>query len=160
LDADDLNLGSMAMSGASILEKQLAFYKEAAESWKADHLTAMVCYELQDAIAVGLSILSMIDRRRVNAKECTVDEALYLQERYRWWHDRSLLLIRAIEHLESEGYHIDGAVDFRERFESLSCILDGMERIRVSLTELKEGKGMGLQEAIHALQAHNPTDGN
>ena len=46
-----------AASSPSPLRRQLEAY---AETWRADHIAAMACLDVEDAIAVGLSVFSLL----------------------------------------------------------------------------------------------------
>jgi hypothetical protein len=117
------------------------FYDE--ESWKVDHDNAMLCYNIEAAIAVGLQILRTIDRAS-EADRLTVSSAFEQALAYQWWLNQSRKVVEAIEELRRLDYRVDGAEQFMRRFNDLCVVENRMRDAIESLRELKEGKGIRL----------------
>src|ERR1035438_3404067 len=81
------------------------------EAWKAAHVEAMQCREIEDAIHLGLMILANIRRHNERwAKDIessqiafTWDDAEGFAKLFRWWRERSGLLLGALKICEVNG---------------------------------------------------------
>ncbi len=145
------------------MQDQLELYQrlsEGVEAWKADHVTAIFCRDIEEAISIGLAILNNIRRRGsqwandVERGETSFswDEARQLDDLYRWWLERSTRLLAAIDSCESKRYKVDGADDFRRANLDLSLMSLDTNRNRQSLESLQTGHGMPSKQAMDELR--------
>ena len=157
-----LSLGCSVMSDFSILEDQLGLYKkqcEELESWQADHLEAMRCQSLEDAISFGLSLLKNIQRHNTawaadiesGLTEFSWEDAKQFAAWYGWWLDRSKLLLTAVTDYEKRGYNVEGANLFREQFTDISLLPLDIENTKKSIESLAAGRGIPLKQAVDEL---------
>jgi len=152
------------MTDHTFLDKQFALYDEQAqslESWQVDHKAAMLCREVEDTIGLGLTILAGIRRhnkewtREVERTPATFlwEDAEFFAGRYRWWHEKTAILLRVIEFCESDcGFVVDGASDLRQEHNEVSLMSLDTERVRESILSLEEGRGIPPKQAMNELR--------
>ena len=150
------------MTDFSILESQLGLYKkqcEELEAWQADHLEAMRCRSLEDAISFGLSLLKNIQRHNAawaadiesGLSEFSWEDAKQFAAWYGGWLEESKHLIRAMKEYEKRGYGVEGANLFREQFTDISLLPLDIDNTKKSIESLAAGRGIPLKKAIDEL---------
>ena len=147
----------------SILNEQRVCYDQLSgrvESWKTAHLKAMACRDIEEGIRLGLVILTNI-RRRHEAEMIEIEDGNAdfswesfrdFNEAYRWWLDRSNLLLEAVSACEAENYRVDGADDFRREVQDVALMSLDVDRDRQSLTSFEEGRGTPSKQAMDDLR--------
>jgi hypothetical protein len=147
----------------SILDEQRVCYdrlSDRVESWKAAHVKAMACRDLEEGIRIGLVILTNIRCRHETAiaeveqggSPFSWDGLRDFDEAYRWWLDRSKLLLEAASACEAENYAVDGADDLRREVRDVSLMSLDAERDRQSVGSLEEGRGVPSRKAMDELR--------
>jgi hypothetical protein len=131
-----------------------------ADTWKAAHVEAMQCREIEDAIHLGLMILANIRRHNERwAKDIessrisfTWEDAESFANLFRWWRERSELLLGAMKVCEASGFAVEGSADFRKACLDVDLMSLDMNRVRASVESLNEGPGTSLTQAMHGLR--------
>ena len=104
-----------------------------------------------DAIQLGLMILTNIRRHNERwAKDIessriafTWDDAESFAKLFRWWRERSELLLRALKVCEANGFAVDGSADFRKACLDVDLMSLDTDRVRASVESLDQGPGTG-----------------
>ena len=112
-------------------ERILAAY-DAVEPWRADHDTAMQCFEMEEILAVGnmaYDLVSFIDAawqdRVARGKVLfTEEDDRQIGELYRKWIEVSERKVGDIGRLAHEGYEVHGADTFLTHLEEARAILE------------------------------------
>ena len=130
------------------------------EAWKTAHVEAMQCREIEDAIQLGLMILANIRRHNERwAKDIESsrivfawDDAESFAKLFRWWRERSELLLRAIKVCEENRFAVEGSPDFRKACLDVDLMSLDTDRVRASVESLKQGQGTTFTQAMHGLR--------
>jgi hypothetical protein len=131
-----------------------------AEGWKAAHTEAMVCRDIEEGIRIGLAILTNIRRRCETAMaeiengraEFSWEGSRDFSELYRWWLERSNLLLAAVMACEAANYQVEGAGDFRREIQDVSLMSLKVDDDRQSIISLAEGRGVPAKKAMDDLR--------
>jgi hypothetical protein len=148
------------MPSFDFLEKQLGLYRDQAETWPASHVEAMRCRDIEDAIRYGLFLLEAIQRHNAawsddiqrGATDFSWEVARQFARSYRWWHELSTTLLAAIGEFESQGFQVEGAGAFREKYRDVSLLPLDIEQTRKSIESLEQGEGVPLRQGIDELR--------
>ena len=130
------------------------------EAWKAAHFEAMRCREIEDAVHLGLMIIANIRRhneqwaRDIEGSEIafTWNDADGFAKLFRWWREKSELLLRAIEVCEANGFAVEGSADFRKACRDVDLMSLDTNRIRASVESLSHGSGISFTQAMNGLR--------
>jgi hypothetical protein len=130
------------------------------EAWKAAHVEAMRCREIEDAIHLGLMILDNIRRHNERwAKDIeesqiafTWDEAASFASLFRWWRERSELLLGTLKILEANGFAVNGSADFRKACLDVDLMSLDTDRVRASIESFQQGPRTSLTQAMNGLR--------
>ena len=130
------------------------------DAWKVAHVEAMQCREIEDAIHLGLMILANIRRHNERwAKDIESsrlafawNDAESFAKLFRWWRDRSELLLGAIEVCEVNGFAVHGSVDFRQACLDVDLMSLDTDRVRASVESLNQGAGTSFAQAMNGLR--------
>jgi len=146
------------------LEGQLKLYREQAEqaeSWKTDHEEAMHCRSIEDAIQLGLAVLDNIRRRNrawarevENGAKVSWESSEAIAQWYRWWKERSTVLLRAIDSCEAHGYAVKEAKKFRAELRDVCLMALDTSRTKESVDSINSGRGISNTAAMSALRNH------
>ena len=125
-----------------ILNQQLGLYRQQAEEWKAGHIEAMRCRDIEDAIRYGLFLLETIQRQNARWAEdvehkvvpFTWETARQFADAYQWWTAESRTLLAAVQAFEARGFGVDGAGNFREKNREVSLVPLDVEKVRRSIS--------------------------
>jgi hypothetical protein len=151
-------MNRLSIAGKAI-DGQLGLYEAQAEAWKSDHDRAMDCLDIEAITNFGLGIYRSIrhaDRAwseavRSGAMPMVREDAERLSRWYALWIKPCDMLLEEIRDLESEGYHVDNAAEFREAClhvrSALSIPLD------TALSEDGGGPGRAMVEFRDALRS-------
>lgn len=145
------------------LNEQRGLYDTQAkhvERWKAMHVEAMQCREIEDAIHLGLMILANTRRHYERwAKDIessqiafTWDDAENFAKLFRWWRERSGLLLGTLKVCEVNGFTVDGSADFRAACRDVDLMSLDTDRVRASVESLNQGLGTSLTQAMNGLR--------
>ncbi len=151
------------MAEYQFLNEQRGLYdaqSNQVEAWKAAHVEAMQCREIEDAIHLGLMILDNIRRHNAQwAKDIESsqvafkwNEAEHFATLYRWWRERSESLLAGLKVFEINGFAVHGSVDFRKACLEVDMMSLDMERVRASVESLNKGRGTSLTQAMNGLR--------
>ena len=141
------------------LERQLGLYRDQVEGWQPEHVEAMRCRDIEDAIRCGLFVLEMIQRQNQrwaedierNLMPFTWETADQFAKTYQWWEAESTNLLKAIQAFESRGFGVDGAAMLREKVCEVSLLPLDIAQVRRSIESLERGKGVPLKQAMDEL---------
>lgn len=119
------------MSDLLEVASQTEQYVGSAGRWKADHRAAMVCYEVEETIALGNRVFDAIVafdenwRRQVSRGELPFSPVLdsFIQALFRRWYVPCSGVLAAIENLRREGFAVKGAAEFLQRCREAEGIL-------------------------------------
>lgn len=136
----------------STLTKQLNLYGESSESWKQDHADAMAVYDLEDMIALGLSVLSRMNHRRARNFGVSIDDAIEAIGAYRSWYETSVRIADSISQVENCGYKAEKSEELREATEAVGAAICRSESTLEGLRRLKDGKGTSLKAVMDGLR--------
>ncbi|MEN6451256.1 MAG: hypothetical protein ABFC96_12255 [Thermoguttaceae bacterium] len=142
-----------------ILNEQRICYdqlSERAEGWKSDHHKAMACRDVEQAVAIGLAILKNIRRwhetsaREVEqgATDFSWDSFEAVCGAYRWWLERSTVLLDVIAACEAGNFNVDGADDFRNEVRDISLMSLNVGQDRQAIASLEADKGIPSGKAM------------
>jgi hypothetical protein len=149
----------------AFLEDQAGPYAQewaGIESWRPLHCEAMHCRALEDSIRLGLTMLANFHR----ATDCwnaeverdgrcfSWDRVQELATAYRWWLERTALLLQAITDCEGSGYQIDDAETIRNAYREISLMSLDIPQVRQSLESLEQGRGKRMAQAFDELRDH------
>ncbi len=150
------------MTQDTVLQRQLEFYGELSadiESWQIAHREAMFCRDIEDAVAVGISLYRCLRRRsQFSAREVEAGDAVSQEtakehaERYRWWLARSKILLSVIDACEAAGYAVQGAERFRIIHRDVSLMCLSVDDAFESIASLEVGKGIPARQAMDELR--------
>lgn len=138
---------------ASLLKRQLDLYVQTAdEPWKRDHIEAMICCDVEEAIAFGLSILGRVQTQRncQEAIEVTEGKCRFVMR----WYETSLKVLEAADELVAASHTVKGMDELQRRVQEVSATLPQMGRIMESIADIKDGNGLNLREAMDVLRSH------
>jgi hypothetical protein len=115
------------------LRKHLDAYRETPEQWKSDHDMAMLCYDVQDSIAVGLLILKWLDEldelvtakslRKETPEEESKKMCADVEILYREWEKASLDHLDFVVMLRQKGFRVDRADELEEAIRTVRKML-------------------------------------
>ncbi|MEX2139178.1 MAG: hypothetical protein WD894_07955 [Pirellulales bacterium] len=119
------------MSDILEVASQTEQYVGSAERWKADHRSAMVCYEVEETLALGNRVFDAIVefdenwRRQVSRGKLRFSPVLhsFIQALFERWHAPCSNVLAAIEDLRHEGFLPKGADEFQHRCREADGIL-------------------------------------
>ena len=139
-----------------VLNNQLDLYrqvseKEHIESWKADHILAMACYQVEDAVALGLSIHASICRRSSKDK-VTVYDANVICELFRLWYSDSCKLLRVVESLQKNLFVVEGSDKFSAIVMQVGKQMAGIGKLSGQIGDILAGKMVPLKESLDGLR--------
>lgn len=132
-----------------------------SESWQHDHADALACWELEARLEIALALFHVIRRidqemaqqveaRRLNWDASTVDQLLNF---YRTWEAPSAQIVARIAELESKGFAVRGAEEFRRAaLEARSTLNISLDRLEHSAQQAREGKLRPLGEVRDELR--------
>lgn len=98
------------------LQRQLQAY---AESWKSDHVAAQECFDLEERIAVGVSLASLLDRAEMawrdrvfrGVRPASSDEDERIQPLLQFWLASSDVILSHAAELEQRFGTVEGFPD-------------------------------------------------
>ncbi len=87
-----------------------------AESWQAEHIEAMNCFDLEEDIQAGIALFRLISEIDT-ALHCALyrgesipdSEFDRVHELYNRWSNPCRMVLKSIEALEAQGYEVRGA---------------------------------------------------
>lgn len=114
----------------TLLEKELELFVESQEAWKIDHLNAMLCCDVEEAVALGIHVFERLTqaeaRLSIDAYRGKITAEFAEEERNkiaRWLRDAAIptaeALQMAIEYCTNNGYMVNRAQDFAAWVERL-----------------------------------------
>jgi hypothetical protein len=154
------------MATSAYLHHQLRAYNE---SWSRDHAQAMACWELESRIRLAITFYDLIEQRAANGaanksadgNPARDEEIRDLHALYSEWFAPSSEVLNAVAALEAQGYHVEGAEDFRARSErAQKFLVFAPDRVIQSLHDLAEGKYRPLAEVRDELRRRSGTSGD
>ena len=130
------------------------------EAWKAAHVEAMRCREIEDAIQLGLMVLANIRRHNERwAQDIEISRVAFawsdaesFAKLYRWWRERSELLLGAIDVCEASAIVVHGSADLRRACRDVDLMSLDTDRVRASVESLDRGLGIPLTQAMNGLR--------
>ena len=142
------------------LDQQMDLYRDqsgAFEGWQSRHDEVQLCWKVEDAIRLGLTVLEGLERRNArwigdvrDTPDFNWSEAEQIASRFRWWRDVSDVILKVIEFCESMHYSVDGAAELRAKFDQVSEMSLDTERVREAL---QASQTLTHSEALDALRA-------
>lgn len=150
-------MNRLSIAGKTI-DGQLGLYEAQADGWKSEHDRAMDCLDIEAITNFGLGIYRSIRHAdktwsnavRSGAMPLVREDADRLSRWYSLWIKPCDMLLEEICELESEGYRVDPASEFRDAClyvrSALSIPLD------TALSTDAGGPGRTTPEIRHALR--------
>lgn len=118
----------MAMN--EIVKRQVRAFKETVDRWESDHVDAMECLDLEQLLRVGIWLYDLLhetDKRWRTALaegkaqyDPKVDKAF--DEVFDMWLEPCALVDARIKKCESKKYRVEGAREFRERYQRAKSV--------------------------------------
>src|SRR5688572_10091585 len=101
------------------VHRQLEVYQD---SWQRDHNEAMACRDVEDTLAVGISLFHLLERAERSwrdrvfrgAEDYSGEQDEAIQGLYRAWLQVSAEVRDAVPDFENRFGSVDGAAEFRE----------------------------------------------
>lgn len=154
-------IGGLIMATVpELFRKPFDLFGDHAEAWKPAHVEAMRCRDVEQAVRFGLFILDDIQRQnarwaedvRAGAEPFSWDMAERFAAGYRWWLERSRLLLDAISDCQRAGFEVEGAPRLREKHQEISLLPLDISQVQRSIESLEQGRGISHTEAMYALR--------
>lgn len=129
-------------------------------SWKTADEQAMLCWNVQDALSLGLTVLENIRRRhrlwmeKVDAGTFTFnpEDARGLASQFQQWLKAGRAVIGLLEECEKGGYVVERAGEFREACREVALMSTDIDRVQASVASLDEGRGIPETQALDELR--------
>ena len=148
---------------SQFLEGQLGLYgeqSEKSEQWKSDHDKVKYCWEIEDAIEFGLSIITSINRLKdrwafeieKEKGKFSWEDSKKIASYYKWWLKRTKLLLSAVKVFEDFGFTVVGADKLREEYREVSLLPLNVNAVKKSVHSLEQGHGIPLSQALDGLR--------
>lgn len=142
------------------LDQQLGLYRDQSgivEDWQDRHEEVQLCWKVEDAIRLGLTVLDGLERRNAHWISEVRDtpsfdwsEAEQIALRFRGWREVSKVVLKAIELCESMKYTIEGADELRAKFDAVSGMSLDTERVKEAVESTRT---LTHSEALNVLRA-------
>jgi hypothetical protein len=153
------------------LDAQLDFYASLPPSpnqWKANDEDAMTRRWVEDTISIGLAILDNIRRRSARWADdveqgkvgFSWEGANEIDAPFREWFERSGIVIRAIEWLESKGHEVERAQNFRAAFSEVALMPLDTASNRESIESIERGESKNHSQVMDELRNRVRTGSN
>ena len=153
---------------SQFLSEQLDFFGKQAhgESWRDEHDLAMLCRDVEDAVAVALQLKERIDRMaecdsRLQSGTWTEEAALSYVPWYQRWHDHAGEVVASVKRLKKQGYAIVGTDRFMKEYLRAKTFALGFKETLAAMADIKAGQfsGIPLEEAFRELQSRTGAGG-
>lgn len=141
----------------------LEAFSDKAESWKAEHASAMRCRDLDDALVFGVSLHFAISNIDANWHEAVFsDRAAYdvseeqaIARFYREWLREAEYFLARLEEMETEGYQVKWSEQFRRAYREVKGIQtpDSEFFVGDSLSDLRD-QAIDAHLGGHAVEMH------
>lgn len=152
------------MSPQSVLNQQFELYGQQAEqfeSWKLEHEKAMASYDLEDILAVGLTLLDRLNRHaHQRAQQVLAGEIGFnwetsrlLANGYKGWLAGSTHLLHAIDECEDEGFYVQDATTMRQAHAKVSAMCLNMDRAEAGYHAMERGEGVPAEQVMNELRS-------
>ena len=137
------------------------YSRQAGEAaWKTARDIVQRCRDLEDLIAMGLSLFENLRRSAIDAQdrvargEMTYDPALSraFADAYETWLRPCGVVESAIRWFESRGYSVENAAQFREAVLAIRLHAFDIDDVLQSFAEMQAGQGIPLAGAIDELR--------
>ncbi len=141
---------------ASLLQEQLGTYRKyASEPWRADHELAMLSYDMEDAVALGLTLLQRMQSRLAIAHPSGDGPPALIgsPDRDEWlrlfdnWRDESARILAICERLGAAGYPVKDLDRLRAHFDEVRLLGSDLDRLAASLAAISRNDVQPLSEA-------------
>ena len=141
---------------ASLLQEQLGTYRKyASEPWRADHELAMLSYDMEDAVALGLTLLERMQNRLAVAHGSGVGPPALIgsPDREQWqrlfghWRDESARILAICERLKLAGYLVKDYERLQAHFDEVRLLGMDVDRLAASLAAISRDDVLPLSEA-------------
>lgn len=141
------------MSAISTTRRLIEAY--ASEPWKEQHDQAMLCRDIEEAMAWGVRLYRglMEEEAAIQARalarrgEESAPDLSEFEEVFRQWVATSEMVLRVVERLADKGLQVDGLDVFRRVAEEARCQLE--------LWDL-EPEILPIEEALSLVRPENP----
>jgi hypothetical protein len=132
-----------------------------SESWQHDHADALACWEMEARLEIALALFHVIRRidhemsqqveaHRLSWDPPTVDRLLHF---YRTWEAPAPRIVARIADLQSKGFVVRGAEEFRRAtLEARGTLNISLDRLEHSAQQAREGKLRPLGEVRNELR--------
>lgn len=146
---------------SQFLSDQLDFFgKQAhAESWREEHDAAMVCRDVEDAVAVAIQLKERIDRMAecdpaLRRGKWSEEAALRYVPWYQKWYSHAGEILSAVRQLKKQGYSVVGTDKFMREYLAAGIFAVDFDKTLASIKLIDAGRsdGIPLEEAIRELQ--------
>lgn len=125
--------------------------KYGEETWKPNHLDAMECRDIEDAIAWAAEIYDRLNRGLRESKEVSPDFAICFIDAIRGWSETAQKILKAARRLrEADGFEVDGEDTLKSIYKSFSVdYAPYLNRLESSATLFAGGNTKPLREVIN-----------
>lgn len=153
---------------ASLLQEQLGTYRKyAAEPWRADHELAMLSCDMEDAVALGLTLLERLRNRLAIAHGSdngpptvipSPDREVW-QQLFDFWREESARILANCARLVAAGYRVKDIDRLQGCYDEV-CLLGGdLDRLAASLAALARNDVHPLSEAAREFRSRRNSAG-
>jgi uncharacterized protein YukE len=142
------------------LSEQLDFFGKQAhsEAWAAEHDDAMLCRDVEDAVAIALQLIDRIDRltgyTSGEIPDWSAEQTKQFAPWYTRWHEHAREIVGAIKRLRRQGYKIADLDRFMFAYLRSQTLGKEYEQIRADMKAVAAGHSTGipLQQILDELQ--------
>lgn len=118
------------------------------ESWRQEHVSAMKCRDLEDAISRHLHLASLVEKHREDGTWKTVSGAFQYWDILRLMQEMTRALMDLTAEQNASGFTVDGSEELSEYHETICVCVKNADASLKSLQAFKDGKATTLQEVM------------
>jgi hypothetical protein len=154
---------------SQFLSDQLDFFGKQAhsETWHQEHDAAMICRDVEDAVAFAIQLKERIDRMaecdpKLRRGKWTEEAARVYVPWYQRWYEHAGLILGAVRGLKKQGYMVVGTAAFMKAYLRAKLFAVDFEETLAALKRIEAGQsgGIPLEEAIRELQRRDESEGH
>ena len=144
------------------LSDQLAFFgrqARSAEAWKGEHDAAMICRDVEDAVAIAVQLVERIDRMaecdpRLRAGKWDEVAAKSYVPWYQRWYEHAGEIVAAVKRLKKQGYIVVGTDRFMKAYLRAKLFAVDFDKTLEAMKRVAAGQtsGVALERVLDELQ--------
>jgi hypothetical protein len=154
---------------SQFLSEQLDFLGKQAhsETWREEHDAAMICRDVEDAVAVAVQLKERIDRMaecdpRLRPGKWDEEAALSYVPWYQRWFEHAGPILATVKRLKRQGYVVVGTDAFVRTYLSAKMFAVDFDKTLAAIRRVESGQSDGkpLEEVMRELQGRADAAGN